>query len=106
VGSVVGFIQEVVAGGTGADHQSSSINSKRSGSSMSANQHHSGAPSMNEIKESIEWLHFEHVGMLDRSSHGSHLYNNILLVLGYKTGFSIWSIDVDLASFYFIFFFF
>jgi len=54
-----------------------------------------------EIKEQIEWLHYEHVNMLDSSSSKSSFHfkstimNNILLVLGYKTGFSVWNIDVN-----------
>jgi hypothetical protein len=77
-----------------------------------ASASHTAASLANEIKEQIEWLHFENVNMLDssRNSTGNSTSNiglnqssvkpapfndaNLILVIGYKTGFSVWIIDV------------
>lgn len=81
VGSVVNFIHDYV----GADKQSLST------SNQTLNQNELNVP--NEVKEQIEWLHFEPYTL---SRTGSQFTNsNIILVLGYKTGYSVWSIDLD-----------
>jgi hypothetical protein len=67
----------------------------------------SAAQLANEIKEQVEWLHFENVLMLDSSRNYSggksqaSPFNeaNIVLVMGYKTGFSVWIIDVSIFVF-------
>ena len=82
----------------------------------------------NEIKEQIEWLHYENINLLSSTAYTSSSWNlyqansgnsnfnntsksnvkfqntnlsstNFLLVLGYKTGFSIWTIDVNAFNF-------
>jgi hypothetical protein len=79
--------------------------------------------SVSDIKEQIEWLHYEHINLLipnqtcspnllnnpqtNSASSFTNYFNsnkktphlnlsnsNILLIIGYKTGFSIWTIDV------------
>lgn len=81
----------------------------------------------NEIKEQIEWLHYENINLLCSTAYTSSSWtmyqgnsvnpnlnntsksnvkfqntnlssSNFLLVLGYKTGFSIWTIDVIFLS--------
>lgn len=91
VSSVVGFLQDVVGADTNKQTQSShnAATHKQSSSQSQLNSHHLA----NEIKEQIEWLHFENYNLLD-SSKNSNLKSHILLVIGYKTGFSIWTIDV------------
>ena len=76
----------------------------------------SSSPS--EIKEEIKWLHYETINLLSTTSYTDNSWNtfnnnqsssnnvkyqnfnfsnsNILLILGYKTGFSIWTIDVSI----------
>ena len=111
--TAVGFFQELVGGDvskaqTGLLHMSSKHNRhlNQAGSAMS---NVSSSLLTSEIKEQIEWLHFENFNLLDSSSFTNNNNNNnakakflnspfansnILLVIGYKTGFSIWSIDV------------
>lgn len=92
VGSVVGFFQDVVGQGENSKHH------------HQPNHHHSSSnPSsssfqISEIKEQIEWLHFEPVNVLINSNTSNNALfanSNILLVIGYKTGFSIWTIDMN-----------
>ena len=121
VGSVVGFLQDVVGSNENHHHN----HNKNSHSQRQQPQHHgivqSGSSTLlsnvtavssiqpSEIKEQIEWLHFEHMNLLESSASSQTSFlnqsnkkdqsfnfsnNNILLVLGYKTGFSVWSIDV------------
>ena len=108
VGSMVGFFHDVV--GTSENHHTK--HSQRQQSTSHTHHHHgnivqSGSSTLlsnvtavtstppSEIKEQIEWLHYEHLNMLDSSkSFHKTISNNILLVLGYKTGFSVWNIDV------------
>jgi hypothetical protein len=96
VGSVVGFFQDVVGAGNHSD-PSSSINHPSINSTSHHHHHHHHQPC--EIKEQIEWLHFEPVSMLISSGQANNspfVNANILLVLGYKTGFAIWTIDVSI----------
>lgn len=111
VGSVVGFIQEVVSGETSQAGHPAGANKRHpiastNSSSSQSSSHHMVA----EIKEQIEWLHFENINLLDSfsspatsansaSSSSSFANSNILLVLGYKTGFSVWTIDVSSTSY-------
>lgn len=107
VGSMVGFFHDVV--GTSENHHTK--HSQRQQSTSHTHHHgnivQSGSSTLlsnvtavtstppSEIKEQIEWLHYEHLNMLDSSkSFHKTISNNILLVLGYKTGFSVWNIDV------------
>ncbi|RMZ95876.1 breast carcinoma-amplified sequence, partial [Brachionus plicatilis] len=83
VGSVVNFIHDYV----GADKQGSPL----SGSNQTSSQNELNVP--NEVKEQIEWLHFEPYALARSGSQFSN--SNIILVLGYKTGYSVWSIDMD-----------
>lgn len=122
VGSFVGFFQDVVGGdsskqtGTTSSSNASS-NSTNSSSLNSTNKSNSNASTSNssanssnstttttvvsEIKEQIEWLHFEYINLLDPASSASANKNspffnsNILIVIGYKTGFSVWTIDIN-----------
>lgn len=99
VGSVVGFIQDVVSGGS--DSQSSGQGAVKRGVANNTSVGQGLGPMggmANEVKEQIEWLHFENVNMLD-SFENTHLANsNIILMLGYKTGFAVWSIDVSINA--------
>lgn len=97
VGSVVGFLQDVVTGGD-SSHPVGGSGVKRANQVVgSVNNHHTSSSSgmPNEIKEQIEWLHVENVNLLDSFEHTQFANSNIILVLGYKTGFSVWSIDVS-----------
>ncbi len=127
VGSVVGFLQDVV-GNTENHHHN---HNKHSQSQRQQPQHHgivqSGSSTLlsnvttvspiqpSEIKEQIEWLHFEHMNLLEPSAASQLSFqnqnskkdqsfnfsnSNILLVLGYKTGFSVWTIDVIIFKFF------
>lgn len=58
---------------------------------------------ISEIKEPIEWLRFEHVhtssvNRMKSNKHRTQLASNLLLVIGYKTGFSVWCIDVSILK--------
>lgn len=81
VGSVVNFIQDYV----GADKQTAPQAQQSNPNKIDLN-----VP--NEVKESIEWLHFEPYTLLNRTN-SNFSDSSIILVLGYKTGFSIWSLD-------------
>jgi hypothetical protein len=50
-----------------------------------------------DIKEPIEWIHYEQINFNNKikSNVRSMIISNILLIIGYKTGFSIWCIDVS-----------
>ena len=115
VGSVVGFFQDVVVGGaaelTKHHHHPNHHHNQRMQTANSANSTISLA---NEIKEQIEWLHFENVAQLDSSRNNTGIADigstskpasfndaNIILVVGYKTGFSVWIIDVGFIIFVF-----
>ena len=93
--SVVGFIQDVVGGGDHHHHHYASAGSSVNASSSSQMSGGGGC----DLREHIEWLHFEPFHLL--SQRATSLYantpydhSNIILVTGYKTGFSVWSIDV------------
>lgn len=68
VGSVVGFLQDVV--GADMNKQGQILHTGHSSthhkSSSSQNQCNSHLP--NEVKEQIEWLHFENFSLLDSTS--------------------------------------
>ncbi|CAF0706289.1 unnamed protein product [Brachionus calyciflorus] len=85
VGSVVNFIQDYV----GADKQTSSQTNK-----TQSNQNKIDLNVPNEVKEPIEWLHFEPY-TLTQKNNSSFQDSNIILILGYKTGYSIWSLDLN-----------
>jgi hypothetical protein len=91
VSTAVGFFQDLVGSDT----------SKTQAQSNSSNL-------ACETKEQIEWLHFEYFNLLDSSTDtdsssssktkfnsSPYANSNILLVCGYKTGFSVWSIDLN-----------
>jgi hypothetical protein len=140
VSSVVGYFHDVI--GTG-DHyskqhshgnrqhqQQQQHNIVQSGQSTLLSKMNTNSPSsVSEIKEQVEWLHFENINLLCNTSYTTsswNLYNNnsnkpntgvryqnfnfansnILLVLGYKTGFSIWIIDVSLFFPFILFYFY
>ena len=50
-----------------------------------------------DIKEPIEWIHYEQINFNNKIKYNvrSMTISNILLIIGYKTGFSIWCIDVS-----------
>ncbi len=100
-------------------HQQKQHNIVQSGQSTLLSKMSTNSPSSaSEIKEQVEWLQFENINLLHSTSYttnswsffdNNHVNNtnpgvkyrdfsfsnsNILLVLGYKTGFSIWIIDV------------
>lgn len=133
VGSMVGYLHDVI--GTGENFNKHSQTTKQqqqhncvqSGSSTLLSKAPSNSQAASEIKEQIEWLHYENINLLcstNFTSNSWNLYNNnstpnlfnnvagtnknstkfqnchfsssnILLVLGYKTGFSIWTINVN-----------
>ena len=69
-------------------------------SSSSAAASKRAASLITEIKEPIEWIRFEHVhtsavSHVKSAKHRTQLASNLLIVIGYKTGFSIWCIDVS-----------
>lgn len=95
VGSVVGFIHDVVSGGDAAN------DGIKRPSQLAATNINTGSSAMaNEVKEQIEWLHFENANLLDSFENTPLANSNILLLLGYKTGFSVWSIDVSFSLFF------
>ena len=49
-----------------------------------------------EVKEPIEWIHYEQINFNNKIKYSvrSMVISNMLLIIGYKTGFSIWCIDV------------
>ena len=53
--------------------------------------------STQEIKEPIEWIHYEQISFNNKIKYNvrSMVISNILLIMGYKTGFSVWCIDVS-----------
>ena len=53
--------------------------------------------SLQDIKEPIEWIRYEHINFSNKIKCNvrSMVISNILLIIGYKTGFSIWCIDVS-----------
>lgn len=64
-----------------------------------------------DIKEPIEWVHYEMINFNNKINFNikSIVISNILLIIGYKTGFSIWCIDVSvnlnkIKTCFFIFF--
>jgi hypothetical protein len=58
-----------------------------------------------DIMEPIEWIHYEQINFNNKIKYNvrSLIISNILLIIGYKTGFSIWCIDVSLMFFFHIF---
>lgn len=108
VGSVVGYLHERVVASVVGEKASSEANRISNNGSLSGPGSNGISP-MHEIKEQIEWLHFENISQLDVSRGANHnttqlgasakqsaLFNdaNVLLIIGYKTGFSVWIIDV------------
>lgn len=126
---MVGYFHDVIGNGeTYGKHSQLQLQNQRhqhnivqSGSSTLLAKVATNSPSSAyEIKEQIEWLHYENINLLSSTSYNSNSWNifnnssnqtsnkssaefqnytfsssNILLVLGYKTGFSIWVIDVS-----------
>lgn len=96
---MVGFFHDVV-GSDNLKSQTGHSTSKPNTSNTSSNPN---IPP--EIKEQIEWLHFEYFYLLDSANGGAtnkskfantpFASSNIILVVGYKTGFSVWTIDVN-----------
>lgn len=126
VSSMVGYFHDVIGNGeTYGKHSQLSLANQRhqhnivqSGSSTLLAKVATNSPSSaSEIKEQIEWLHYENINLLSSTSYTSNSWNiynnkssakfqnctfsssNILLVLGYKTGFSIWVIGVSFNTF-------
>ncbi len=105
---MVGYFHDVIGGSENYAKHTQQQTSKRqqqpsivqSGSSTLLSNVCSSAQSpASEIKEQIEWLHYEHINLLNTSHSafsGTKCFSNsnLLLVLGYKTGFSVWIIDV------------
>ena len=129
VDSVVGFFHDVVGGDTHHSrqhHSHASLGHHHAVNKSSASTNASGS-AMSEIKEQIEWIHFESFVNLDAylnqqqsssstsgsssstsststssassssasTSIPSNNNSSLLLVIGYKTGFAIWTIDVS-----------
>lgn len=96
---MVGFFHDVVGGGE--NHHVKHHTHANNPSSMLANVSQSSP--VCEVKEQIEWLHFENYNVLDTASYKEKLQrnfiptttNNMLIMLGYKTGFAVWTIDVS-----------
>lgn len=131
---MVGYFHDVIGNGeTYGKHSQLSLhpnqrhqhNIVQSGSStLLAKVATNSLSSASEIKEQIEWLHYENINLLSSTSYTNNSWNiynytgsqqssnkssakfqnctfsssNILLVLGYKTGFSIWVIDVSFVK--------
>ena len=104
VGSVVDFMYDVVGAGVDSKHNLTSAkrqqhNTIQSGSSSLLSNVSASSTPLEEIKEQAVWLHFEPICLLDASknikaNNTPLLTANLVLMIGYKTGFSIWTIDV------------
>jgi hypothetical protein len=95
---VVGFFHDVV----GTDNLKSQTGHSTSKPNTANTSSNPNIPP--EIKEQIEWLHFEYFYLLDSANGAANkskfantafASSNIILVVGYKTGFSVWTIDVN-----------
>jgi hypothetical protein len=130
---MVGYFHDVIGNGENYNKHSQLTTNQRhqhnivqSGSSTLLAKMPTNSPSSaSEIKEQIEWLHYETINLLSTTNYTNNSWNmynnnqtcsganfkssakfqnctfsasNILLVLGYKTGFSIWVIDVSLRQ--------
>jgi hypothetical protein len=99
VETMVGYFHDVV--GTEQSHHSYH-NQSNGPLSHHKNNSNNNISSPYEIKDQIEWLHFENYDILDSNGtcksnqlKANNLTNNILILLGYKTGFSVWTIDLN-----------
>ncbi len=117
VSSVVGFLHDVVSGANNSTNNSNASNSNSTSNGININQpsessykqpvvssnsNSSLSNAAHEIKEQIEWLHFENPHLLRKNnafmsnkSSSAFASSNLILVLGYKTGFAVWSIDLN-----------
>jgi hypothetical protein len=74
-GSVVDFLHDVVT-----DKTPQTVASSTSPTTAVNHQYHTQYGDLGDIKEQIDWLHFETIG------HRSSQNKNILLMIGYKSG--------------------
>lgn len=124
VSSVVGFLHDVVSGTNNSTNNSNAANTNSTSNGINVSNVNQSSdtsyktsflqPVVNsnsnsflsnaahEIKEQIEWLHFENPHLLRKNAafmanknSSAFASSNLILVLGYKTGFAVWSIDLN-----------